>query len=280
MKVSFGVFNQPNTIQSVEEELDLFRTTMRSGIWAIARTRPGLDFTMASQLNYVIEKLGKIGVDDTKLVYYGIQFMLDRIVNGDIDIITNTQKKTLPINTADMMTRFTTGSSWIYYDTNANVLLAALGKLFRLNNCKVAVDHDELLGFIILMAYVLNESDEFINFVSSHKLVEASSDLNIYWTLRYKKLKKSESVNDISFEQAFNLYLLGKQLPSLGKFKEEYTKAKHNYITISSVLKNWRRKNKKLLSCYVSDDEKQYLEYMLLSNAVDYKELKKFIYNK
>ena len=130
------------------------------------------------------------------------------------------------------------------------------------------------------MAYVLNESDEFINFVSSHKLVEVSSDLHIYWTLRYNKLKKTETVNGISFEKAFTLFLLGKQLPSLGKFKEEYTKAKHNYITISGVLKNWRRKNKKLLSCYVSDDEKQYLEYMLLSNSVDYKELKKFIYNK
>lgn len=280
MKVSFGVFNQPNTIQSVENELDLFRTVMRSGIWAIARTKPGMDSSMAFQLNYVIDKLNKNGVDDTKLVCYGIQFMLDRIINGDIDIITNAQKKTLPFNTADMMTRLNAGSSWIYYDSSANALLTSLGKLFRNNNCKIAIDHDELLGFIIMMAYILNESDEFINFVSSHKLVEASSDLNIYWTLRYKKLKKSESVNDISFEQAFNLYLLGKQLPSLGKFKEEYTKAKHNYITISSVLKNWRRKNKKLLSCYVSDDEKQYLEYMLLSNAVDYKELKKFIYNK
>ena len=253
---------------------------MRSGIWAIARTKPGLDFSMASQLNYVNEKLSKIGVDDTKLVYYGIQFMLDRIMNGDIDIITNAQKKTLPINTADMLTKYTTGSSWIYYDTNANVLLAALGKLFRLNNCEVAVDHDELLGFVILMAYVINESDEFIEFVSSHKLVEVSSDLNIYWTLRYNKLKKTEVVNGISFEKAFTLFLLGKQLPSLGKFKEEYTKAKHNYITISGVLKNWRKKNKKLLSCYVSDDEKQYLEYMLLSNSVDYKELKKFIYSK
>ena len=280
MKVSFSVFNQPNSIQSVEEELDLFRTTMRSGVWAIARTKPGLDFTMASQLNYVNDKLGKIGVDDTKLIYYGIQFMLDRITNGDIDIIANAQKQTLPINTADTLTRYNVGSSWIYYDTNANVLLAALGKLFRLNNCKVAVDHDELLGFVILMAYVLNESDEFINFVSSHKLVEASSDLNIYWTLRYNKLKKTETVNGISFEKAFTLFLLGKQLPSLGKFKEEYTKAKHNYITISGVLKNWRKKNKKLLSCYVSDDEKQYLEYMLLSNSVDYKELKKFIYSK
>lgn len=280
MKVSFGVFNQPNTIQSVEEELDLFRTVMRSGIWAIARTKPGMDSSMAFQLNYVIDKLNKNGVDDTKLVCYGIQFMLDRIINGDIDIITNVQKKTLPFNTADMMTRLNAGSSWIYYDSSANALLASLGKLFRNNNCKIAIDHDELLGFIIMMAYILNESDEFINFVSSHKLVETSSDLNIYWTLRYKKLKKSESVNGISFEQAFNLYLLGKQLPSLGKFKEEYTKAKHNYITISSVLKNWRRKNKKLLSCYVSDDEKQYLEYMLLSNAVDYKELEKFIYNK
>lgn len=279
MKVSFSVFNQPNSIQPVEEELDLFRTTMRTGIWAIARTRPGLDFSMASQLNYVIDKLGKNGVDDTKLVYYGIHFMLDRIVNGDIDIITNTQKKTLPFNTADMLTRYNTGSSWIYYDTPANVLLASLGKLFRINN-SVANDHDELLGFIIMMAYVLNESDEFIDFVSSHKLVEESSDLNIYWTLRYNKLKKTEVVNGISFEKAFTLYLLGKQLPSLGKFKEEYTKAKHNYITISSVLKNWRRKNKKLLSCYVSDDEKQYLEYMLLSNSVDYKELKKFIYSK
>lgn len=279
MKVSFNVFNQPNSIQSVEEELDSFRTTIRSGIWAIARTKPGLDFTMASQLNYVNDKLGKIGVDDTKLIYYGIQFMLDRIMNGDIDIIANAQKQTLPINTA-ALTRYNVGSSWIYYDTNANVLLSALGKLFRLNNCEVAVDHDELLGFDILMAYVLNESDEFINFVSSHKLVEASSDLNIYWTLRYNKLKKAEVVNGISFEKAFTLFLLGKQLPSLGKFKEEYTKAKHNYITISGVLKNWRRKNKKLLSCYVSDDEKQYLEYMLLSNSVDYKELKKFIYNK
>ena len=197
MKVSFSVFNQPNSIQSVEEELDLFRTTMRSGVWAIARTKPGLDFTMASQLNYVNDKLGKIGVDDTKLIYYGIQFMLDRITNGDIDIIANAQKETLPINTADTLTRYNVGSSWIYYDTNANVLLAALGKLFRLNNCKVAVDHDELLGFVILMAYVLNESDEFINFVSSHKLVEASSDLNIYWTLRYNKLKKTETVNGI-----------------------------------------------------------------------------------
>ena len=279
MKVSFNVLNQPNSIQSVEEELDSFRTTIRSGIWAIARTKPGLDFTMASQLNYVNDKLGKIGVDDTKLIYYGIQFMLDRIMNGDIDIIANAQKQTLPINTA-ALTRYNVGSSWIYYDTNANVLLSALGKLFRLNNCEVAVDHDELLGFDILMAYVLNESDEFINFVSSHKLVEASSDLNIYWTLRYNKLKKAEVVNGISFEKAFTLFLLGKQLPSLGKFKEEYTKAKHNYITISGVLKNWRRKNKKLLSCYVSDDEKQYLEYMLLSNSVDYKELKKFIYNK
>ena len=259
MKVSFSVFNQPNSIQSVEEELDLFRTTMRTGIWAIARTRPGLDFSMASQLNYVIEKLGKNGVDDTKLVYYGIHFMLDRIVNGDIDIITNTQKKTLSFNTADMLTRYNTGSSWIYYDTPANVLLVALGKLFRINN-SVADDHDELLGFNIMMAYVLNESDEFIDYVSSHKLVEESSDLNIYWTLRYNKLKKTEVVNGISFEKAFTLYLLGKQLPSLGKFKEEYTKAKHNYISISSVLKNWRRKNKKLLSCYVSDDEKQYLE--------------------
>ena len=278
MKVSFSVFNQPNSIQSVEEELDLFRTTMRTGIWAIARTRPGLDFSMASQLNYVIEKLGKNGVDDTKLVYYGIHFMLDRIVNGDIDIITNTQKKTLSFNTADMLTRYNTGSSWIYYDTPANVLLVALGKLFRINN-SVADDHDELLGFNIMMAYVLNESDEFIDYVSSHKLVEESSDLNIYWTLRYNKLKKTEVVNGISFEKAFTLYLLGKQLPSLGKFKEEYTKAKHNYISISSVLKNWRRKNKKLLSCYVSDDEKQYLEYMLLSNSVDYKKLKEFIYN-
>lgn len=280
MKVSFSVFNQPNSIQSVEEELDLFRTTMRSGVWAIARTKPGLYFSMASKLNYVNDKLSKIGVDDTKLVYYGIQFMLDRIMNGDIDIIANTQKKALPINTADMLTKYTTGSSWIYYDTNANVLLAALGKLFRLNNCDVAVDHDELLGFVILMAYVINESDEFIEFVSSHKLVEASSDLNIYWTLRYNKLKKTEVINGISFEKAFTLFLLGKQLPSLGKFKEEYTKAKHNYITISGVLKNWRKKNKKLLSCYVSDDEKQYLEYMLLSNSVDYKELKKFIYSK
>lgn len=279
MKVSFSVFNQPSSIQPVEEELDLFRATMRTGIWAIARTRPGLDFSMASQLNYVIDKLGKNGVDDTKLVYYGIHFMLDRIVNGDIDIITNTQKKTLPFNTADMLTRYNTGSSWIYYDTPANVLLASLGKLFRINN-SVADDHDELLGFIIMMAYVLNESDEFIEYVSSHKLVEESSDLNIYWTLRYNKLKKTEVVNGISFEKAFTLYLLGKQLPSLGKFKEEYTKAKHNYITISSVLKNWRRKNKKLLSCYVSDDEKQYLEYMLLSNSVDYKKLKEFIYNK
>ena len=113
MKVSFNVFNQPNSIQSVEEELDSFRTTMRSGIWAIARTKPGLDFYTASQLNYVNDKLGKIGVDDTKLVYYGIQFMLDRIMNGDIDIIANTQKKALPINTADMLTRFTAGSSWI-----------------------------------------------------------------------------------------------------------------------------------------------------------------------
>ena len=280
MKVSFSVFNQPNSIQSVEEELDLFRTTMRSGVWAIARTKPGLDFYTASQLNYVNDKLGKIGVDDTKLIYYGIQFMLDRIANGDIDSIATAQKETPPINTADTLTRYNVGSSWLYYDTNANVFLAALGKLFRLNNCKVAVDHDELLGFVILMAYVLNESDEFINFVSSHKLVEASSDLNIYWTLRYNKLKKTETVNGISFEKAFTLFLLGKQLPSLGKFKEEYTKAKHNYITISSVLKNWRRKNKKLLSCYVSDDEKQYLEYMLLSNSVDYKELKKFIYSK
>lgn len=278
MKVSFGVFNPSST--SIEEELDSFRTALRSCIWTIAKTKPGLDFSMTSQLNYVIDKLGKNGVDETKLVYYGIQFMLDQIINGDVNIITNAQKMMLPFNTADMFTKLNTGNSWLYYDSDANVLLASLGKLFRVNNSNVAIDHDELLGFIIMMAYVINKSDEFINFVSSHKLIEVSSVLNIYWTLRYKKLKKEESVNGITFEQVFNMYLLSKQLPSLDKFKQEYEKAKYNYITISSVLKNWRRKNKKLLSCYVSDDEKQYLEYMLLSNSVDYKELKKFIYSK
>lgn len=280
MKVSFGVFNNSNSIQSIEKELDSFRTDCHGLMWAIARTKPGLDYSMAAQLKYVIDKLGKNGADETKLVYYGINFMLDRITQGDIDTITNAQKMALPFNTATMLTNLTAGSSWVYYDTSANSLLASLGKLFRVNGTKVAIDHDELLGFIIMMAYALNESDEFIEFVSSHKLVEVSSDLNIYWTLRYKKLEKEKFVKDIRFEQVFNMYLLGKQLPSFGKFKEEYTKAKHNYITISSVLKNWRRKNKKLLSCYVSDDEKLYLEYMLLSNNVDYKELKKFIYNK
>ena len=279
MKVSFGVFNS-NSIQPIEKELDSFRTDFHGLMWGIARTKPGLDYSMAAQLKYVIDKLGKNGADETKLVYYGINFMLDRITQGDIDIITNTQKMTLPFNTAAMLTNLNAGSLWLYYDTSANSLLASLGKLFRVNDTKVAVDHDELLGFIIMMAYVINESDEFIEFVSSHKLVEVSSDLNIYWTLRYKKLEKEKFAKDIRFEQVFNMYLLGKQLPSFGKFKEEYTKAKHNYITISSVLKNWRRKNKKLLSCYVSDDEKLYLEYMLLSNNVDYKELKKFIYNK
>lgn len=280
MKVSFGVFNNSNSIQSIEKELDSFRTDYHGLMWAIAGTKPGLDYSMAAQLKYVIDKLGKNGADETKLVYYGINFMLDRITQGDIDIITNAQKMTLPFNTATMLTNLSAGSSWVYYDTHANSLLASLGKLFRVNDTKVAIGHDELLGFIIMMGYVLNESDEFIEFVSSHKLVEVSSDLNIYWTLRYKKLEKEKFVKDIRFEQVFNMYLLGKQLPSFGKFKEEYTKAKHNYITISSVLKNWRRKNKKLLSCYVSDDEKLYLEYMLLSNNVDYKELKKFIYNK
>ena len=279
MKVSFGVFNS-NSIQPIEKELDSFRTDFHGLMWGIARSKPGLDYSMAAQLKYVIDKLGKNGADETKLVYYGINFMLDRITQGDIDIITNTQKMTLPFNTAAMLTNLNAGSLWLYYDTSANSLLVSLGKLFRVNDTKVAVDHDELLGFIIMMAYVINESDEFIEFVSSHKLVEVSSDLNIYWTLRYKKLEKEKFAKDIRFEQVFNMYLLGKQLPSFGKFKEEYTKAKHNYITISSVLKNWRRKNKKLLSCYVSDDEKLYLEYMLLSNNVDYKALKKFIYNK
>lgn len=279
MKVSFGVFNS-NSIQPIEKELDSFRTDFHGLMWAIARTKHGLDYSMAAQFKYVIDKLNKNGADETKLVYYGIDFMLDRITQGDIDIITNAQTMTLPFNTATMLTNLNSGSSWVYYDTHANSLLASLGKLFRINGTKVAIGHDELLGFIIMMGYVLNESDEFIEFVSSHKLVEVSSDLNIYWTLRYKKLEKEKFAKDIRFEQVFNMYLLGKQLPSFGKFKEEYTKAKHNYITISSVLKNWRRKNKKLLSCYVSDDEKMYLEYMLLSNNVDYKELKKFIYNK
>ena len=55
MKVSFGVFNS-SSIQSVEKELDSFRTDLHGLMWAIARTKTGLDYSMASQLKYVIDK--------------------------------------------------------------------------------------------------------------------------------------------------------------------------------------------------------------------------------
>lgn len=282
MKISVNVFD-PN-IKPIEEIIDSYRTDSQA-YWVMTKDKLGLPMASDFQFRYVVSELEKNSINKYELAYYGICFMLDRISKGDIDVIADIQKLSASFNTIIICgindTALVKEESFVY-GTGVDALLASLGKLLRLNNCTIKCN-DSILGSSILVGYILNESDEFIKYVLSHKMEKVSFDLNIYWSLRFNKIKANFTniIDDsINFGNAFNMYLLDTQLPTASMFKEEYSKVKNNYISITSVLKNWKRKNKKLLSCYINEDEKQYLEYMLLSNTVNYKELKQFVYGK
>lgn len=280
MKVKFDVFN-PDI--NLEEEITTYFNRISIANFKFSCEHFFWSFSVVSQYNYLVNELNKHGVDKTKLVYYGLRFMYERISAGDIDAILDVQKLPAPFDfTHSREFKAVCGTNVdILYDYDTQFLLESLGKEFNITSSKKDSINNFHLGINVLMSYIINESAEFIDYVCSHKMVEFSHDLNIYWSLRYNKVKGDYLKNPYAnFEQAFNMYLLSKQLPPAVAFKDAYTKIKNNYVSINTVLKNWKRQNKKLLSCYINDDEKQYLEFMLLSNTVNYKELEKFIYNK
>lgn len=279
MKVKFNVFN-PDI--DLEEEITTYFNRVTAANFKFSCEHFFWSFSVVSQYNYLVNELNKHGVDKTKLVYYGLRFMYERISTGDIDPILDVQKLPAPFDfTHSSELKAVCGTNVdILYDYDTQFLLESLGKGFNISSKKDSASNFQL-GINVLMSYIINESAEFIDYVCSHKMAEFSYDLNIYWSLRYNKLKEYYVKNKYAdFDQAFNMYLLSKQLPSSDAFKDAYNKIKNNYVSINTVLKNWKRHNKKLLSCYINDDEKQYLEFMLLSNTVNYKELEKFIYNK
>lgn len=279
MKVKFNVFN-PDI--DLEEEITTYFNRVTAANFKFSCEHFFWSFSVVSQYNYLVNELNKHGVDKTKLVYYGLRFMYERISTGDIDPILDVQKLPAPFDfTHSSELKAVCGTNVdILYDYDTQFLLESLGKGFNISSKKDSASNFQL-GINVLLSYIINESAEFIDYVCSHKMAEFSYDLNIYWSLRYNKLKEYYVKNKYAdFDQAFNMYLLSKQLPSSDAFKDAYNKIKNNYVSINTVLKNWKRHNKKLLSCYINDDEKQYLEFMLLSNTVNYKELEKFIYNK
>lgn len=279
-----------NTFKSISQNelskaLNDFRNDMYSDKWggieyANIKVRPDI----FSIFNYINITFRNLKVDSSKLFYYGILFMFDKMKKGEIDEISLVQTSdNNHFENTDSKLLGSTGNESknldIEVDNKTEILLADIGNLIRLKNAKIKYNSVDL-GTIVILNYIINCNSEFIEFVKNHKLVESSIDMTIYQMLRWKKLKKDMVCEKINFNEVFDQYLISKQLPSISDFKEAYTYAKNNYITISDFLKTWKRKNKKLLSCYINEDEKQYLEYMLLSNTVNYKELKKFIYSK
>lgn len=282
MKVTFNIFDS-NTDINLEQEMDTFRLNALSNLWTFSFNDPVLNYSAVSKFNHIMDEMKRNNVDKTKFVYYAIRFMFDRISShNDISHITNAVQEVTSLSNITLLNK-SNGTKVVFYsESNSVSLLKSLGVFFKkVNNNRINAD-DTTAGVYVLIAYAIDNPDEFIKFVKSCKLTYVSTNLNIYWSLRFKKLKQNCTIDipNVTFEQIFNMYLLGKQLPSVAAFKQEYTRVKTNYVSISTVLKNWKRKNKKLLSCYINDDEKQYLEYMLLSNTVNYEELKKFIYNK
>lgn len=277
MRVNFSVFNCSNNFD-IEQEIDNYRAITQNGILKFGKEQQFFSYSEVSQLNYVFNELKKNGVDKTKFMHYAIRFAYDRFLHDDIDGVIHMQKLySEPFD--DIKKSFGTIVE-IFTDNNTTALLQSLGKSLRTGNMQQKYP-DYQFGFEIVFYYVFKETDKFIEFINSNKLMHLNANLNIYWSLRFKKIKEDFLLVDVmTFEQAFNMFLLDKQLPTVSSFKQEYLRVKNNYVSISTVLKNWKRKNKKLLSCYINDDEKQYLEYMLLSNSVNYEELKKFIYGK
>lgn len=216
----------------------------------------------------------------TELLYQGIRFIIDKLNRGEEvskqfrqDWVTHGP---MADNTAEYHIAFYMGLKTIK-------LLAAIGNVFvdsklTRNNNRSAV----LAAVHIIFTCIFDNSNQFIEYTKANPLLDAKAQLNTYQTLRFNKMLKSHEFNNddaVAFKTALHTsYILQDQMPSIEDFKKAFEYAK-SYTTVSEILKAWRKKHKQLLPCYIGEDEKQYLEYMLLSNTVNYEKLKEFLYS-
>lgn len=270
--------------EAIIAKLNAFRSKFdnASSVVIIAQTID-IDITANTNtsLQLIEDKVAQYGVtNSTAMLYQGIQFFIDKLSRGEE--ISNQIRMDWAVPC--LMTSRTNEYRISYHPgMKAFNLLVAIGNAFAdpkmiCNNNRNAA----LMGVHAVFTCIFDNTNQFIEYVKANPLLDMKVTLNTYQSLRFNKMLKRDEFTKFNAE-AFNTilytsYIMQDQLPSIEDFKKAVEYAK-SYTTISEVLKAWRKKHKQLLSCYIGEDEKQYLEYMLLSNTVNYEKLKEFLYS-
>lgn len=269
--------------ETIISKLNIFRGRFESGNLDLATYELNISSRRAAMVNVFISDLRAYGVGDVDaLMHQAIRFMLDRLNHGE-DISNQCEdgksKSDPPVILVDSKR----------YEFEFNVCRSVVLALMEFGGT-LDVTHKihgktELVNMatITILEYICNNSEQFIEFAKNNPLFNAEVSLNMYQSLRYRKMMNTEVTTPEGDcakmpYSAFNAFILQEQMPSAEDFKKAFEFAK-SYTTINEVLKAWRKRHKQLLSCFIGEDEKQYLEYMLLSNTVNYGELKEYLYN-
>lgn len=243
-----------------------------------------IDLTASTEkgIKIIINDVAPYGINNsTALLYQGIRFVVDKLNRGEEVSKLFRYDWAIPGPMADNTAEY---EITFYMGKKTLNLLSAIGSAFvdpkvtRNNNHSVVL----LAAIHIIFTCVFDNSNQFIEYTKTNPLFDIKVQLNTYQTLRFNKMMKSYEFNNadaVAFNTVLHTsYFLQDQLPSIEDFKKAMEYAK-SYTTVSEVLKAWRKKHKQLLSCYIGEDEKQYLEYMLLSNTVNYEKLNEFLYS-
>lgn len=233
-----------------------------------------------TSLQLIENEVIQYGINNrTAMLYQGIRFFIDKLSRGE-EINPIRVDWAIPCPMANRTDAYQIS---YYPGMKAVNLLVAIGNAFAdpkmiCNNKRNAA----VAGVHAIFTCIFDNTNQFIEYVKANPLLDMKVTLNTYQSLRFNKMLRRDEFTKFHAE-AFNTilytsYIMQDQLPSIEDFKKAVEYAK-SYTTVSEVLKAWRKKHKQLLSCYIGEDEKQYLEYMLLSNTVNYEKLKEFLYS-
>lgn len=270
--------------EAIISKLNIFRGVIESkGADFVACYTVPISGRIATMVNVNISDLMDYGVGNiVAFTHQAIRFMLDRLNHGEeiTDQCEDDKSKSEPSLLVDDSKRYN-------FTLNAchNMALALMEFGSRLDTNHKIHDKPELVNMAItrILHYIYDNNEQFIEFVKNNPLVTAEVSLNMYQSLRYKKMMNTEVKTPdgnvaMMPHSAFSAFIMQEQMSSAEDIKKAFEFAK-SYTTINEVLKAWRKRHKQLLSCFIGEDEKQYLEYMLLSNTINYRELKEYLYS-
>lgn len=219
-------------------------------------------------------------IDNTKIIYYGILFMYSEFNDKNILPLINDYYTTDIFDTKKISNSkeiIVNEGIDINVDKDTKALLNELGNLpiFKEGFFKDGIT----TAFNIMMRCIDYDRNAFVKFINKKRILNVFT-LNIYQSLRWKKMREYYTVQNLSLSTVFDLYCCADKLPSANDFKVLLDSIINDTIGITDLLGRWKKQHKTLLSCYIGEDEKRYLEYLLLSNRINYKDLEKYVYSK